>query len=429
MDEIFSSNVFDLGTDVHYAVGLQRFPSAVLKTDDRVSKKILSEETISASLSAEYFDEQDTDTDSLISSNLKSSEEGDSPRTTKELFQQHRLESEFPMIELVATKISRKSDEEQGFLEPEQEQLLMSEENELCCLPLHSSTSPAPLPPPPPLLPPLLLSQFPSPQSKSSFLPSFPLQEAWPPWSIEVFHKWPIFLSLALPAALSLFLEWGSYEVMAGFAGQLGSIQLATHGVYMNTASLAYNGPLAIADATSVLAGNYLGNNQPSDASSMVLIGVVIDSFLGLITGSILLFFLRSSWGSIFTSDADVIEAVHRYMPILFLYMFVDSVKCVTCNVLRSTGRPTVTTSGNLFCCLFVLIPTGWYLALRRGWGLIGLWGGMSIGWGVAALIYSVVLYQTDWKQQAAEAYERNRDSSNKCTDSQHLASGGDCHS
>lgn len=248
-----------------------------------------------------------------------------------------------------------------------------------------------------------------SPESRNtSFLPSFPFDETWPSWSMEVFQKWPIFLSLALPAALSLFLEWGSYEVMAGFAGQLGSIQLATHGVYMNTASLAYNGPMAIADATSVLTGNYLGKNQPTNASSMVLLGVSIDSILGLITGGILLFFLRSTWGYLFTTDIDVIIAVTKYMPILFIYMFVDSVKCVTCNVLRSTGRPAITTYGNLFCCIFILIPSGWYLAIEKGYGLIGLWGGMSIGWGLAAMIYSFVLYQTDWKQQAKDAYERN---------------------
>jgi hypothetical protein len=396
--------------------------------NDRASNMGLSKNTKATSLAANDLDDEDTDTDSLISSNshvesLKNWEGSDSPRTTKELFRQ-QLE---PMIELVETKTNCGCHEEEGLL-VEEERFLDLEGNASCCLSVTSSQyHPPPLPPTPPLLPPLLLSQLPSPLPKSSFLPSFPLHEAWPPWSMEAFHKWPIFLSLALPAALSLFLEWGSYEVMAGFAGQLGSIQLATHGVYMNTASLAYNGPLAIADATSVLTGNYLGNNQPSDASSMVLIGVGIDSFLGLITGSILLLFLRSSWGSIFTSDIDVIDAVYRYMPILFLYMFVDSVKCVTCNVLRSTGRPAITTYGNLFCCFFVLIPIGWYLALRRGWGLVGLWGGMSIGWGLAAFIYGVVLYRTDWQHQASEASERNHASKKSRNDLQQLK-GSDCH-
>jgi multidrug resistance protein, MATE family len=325
---------------------------------------------------SELTDEGDTDTDSLISS------VSTPPKPTA-------------MIELVETHPpKRETDEEMGLMTDEEDQSLISEDDE-------GSLSPPPLP--------LLPALVPSFQSNNSLLPSFPLDETWPPWSMEVFQKWPIFLSLALPAALSLFLEWGSYEVMAGFAGQLGSIQLATHGVYMNTASLAYNGPLSIADATSVLAGNALGNNQPGEAASMVLLGVVIDSFLGLITGGLLLGLLRSSWGYLFTSDPEVIQAVYRYMPILFLYMFVDSVKCVTCNVLRSTGRPAITTSGNLFCCLFVLIPLGWYLALERGWGLVGLWGGMSAGWGVGAVIYGIVLYRTDWERQAQDAFERNQ--------------------
>lgn len=360
-----------------------------------------SEDIPLENLKLEDFDEDGvTDTDSLISS-------GPSPlENSAEL-----ASRDVSMIEMISKKReSDESDEEMGLMD-ESDQLLITGV-ESCCLSMNANQGPPPpLPPPPPLLPPL---PPPSTKSRRSFLPAFPLDETWPPWSMEAFRKWPIFLSLALPAALSLFLEWGSYEVMAGFAGQLGSIQLATHGVYMNTASLAYNGPMAIADATSVLTGNYLGKNQPSDASSMVLLGVTVDSFLGLITGGILLLFLRSYWGYLFTSDIEVIRAVHQFMPILFLYMFVDSIKCVTCNVLRSTGRPGITTYGNLFCCLFILIPVGWYLALKRNWGLIGLWGGMSIGWGVAALLYSVILYQTDWSQQALEAYERNQASSKK---------------
>jgi hypothetical protein len=349
--------------------------------------------SVSSQSSDELIEEGQTDTDSLISEN--------SP-------------SLVAAIELVEKPCAKRAvtDEELGFVSEEEQSLITtsSEEDQGRGDEEEGSTDDDPSPPHLPLLPSLL----PSFASNTSLLPSFPLDETWPPWSLEVFNKWPIFLSLALPAALSLFLEWGSYEVMAGFAGQLGSIPLATHGVFMNTASLAYNGPLSIAEATSVLTGNFLGKNQPSEAASMVLLGVMIDCVLGLLTGGILLGFLRSSWGQLFTTDLEVIEAVSDAMPVFFIYLVVDSIKCVTCNVLRSTGRPAVTTTGNLICCVFVLIPLGWYLAVSRGLGLVGLWSGMSMGWGVGALIYGVVLYRTDWERQAQEAFERNQASTKK---------------
>ena len=257
----------------------------------------------------------------------------------------------------------------------------------------------------------------PSSQSTTSqfkLLPNFPFHETWPNWSSEALEKWPIFLSLALPSALSLFLEWGSYEVMAGFAGQLGTIPLATHGVFMNTASLAYNGPMAIADATSVLTGNYLGKNEPNDAKKMVLLGMMIDFCLGLITGSILLFVLRSYWGYLFTSDIEVIESVVKNMPYLFIYLIIDSMKCVTCNVIRSTGRPVLTTYGNIVCCVFIIIPLGYYTSITLQYDLIGIWLSMSVGWFVATVIYSYILYSTNWDEQAHEAYNRNKESSSR---------------
>lgn len=47
--------------------------------------------------------------------------------------------------------------------------------------------------------------------------------------------------------------------MVAGIAGQLGSVPLAVHGVFMNTSALFYLTAYAISLATSTIAGNYLG--------------------------------------------------------------------------------------------------------------------------------------------------------------------------
>ena len=40
---------------------------------------------------------------------------------------------------------------------------------------------------------------------------------------------------------------------------------------------------------------------------------------------------------------------VKQTLPVMFLYLTVDSAKCITLNVLRSTGRPLITVAGNIF--------------------------------------------------------------------------------
>jgi Na+-driven multidrug efflux pump len=76
--------------------------------------------------------------------------------------------------------------------------------------------------------------------------------------------------------------------------------------------------------------------------------GIFIDFLYGIIGGSLLLGLLRPYWGSLYTNDHDIDALVYRTLPIMFLYLVVDSSKCITLNVLRSTGRPFITVLGNI---------------------------------------------------------------------------------
>ena len=83
----------------------------------------------------------------------------------------------------------------------------------------------------------------------------------------------------------------------------------------------------------------------------------------------------------------------------MFLYIFVDATKCITLNILRSTGRPTITVIGNMISCLFILLPCGYIFAITWGWGLIGLWLAMSLAWIFATFIYFYFVYYSDWEK------------------------------
>lgn len=241
-----------------------------------------------------------------------------------------------------------------------------------------------------------------------SFLPTFPLEEAFPVWTVKVWQHWGVFLELGMPGALSLFLEWGSYELMAMIAGQLGTVELATHGVYMSTCAILYMMPQAISDATAVIAGNYLGHGDPQEAKSVIKLGIFYDMGIGLLSASLLLFVLRPYWGGIFSSDPAVQAEVYAKLPIMFVYVTIDSMKCVSLNVLRSTGRPQITMVGNILCCVCVMLPLGWYWAITLRGGLTGVWGAMTVGWACATLLYLTVLFLTDWEEQARLAAKRN---------------------
>jgi Na+-driven multidrug efflux pump len=81
----------------------------------------------------------------------------------------------------------------------------------------------------------------------------------------------------------------------------------------------------------------------------------------------------------------------------MFAYTVVDATKCIALNVLRSTGRPSITVFVNTVACLCVMLPFGYYWGVYCGYGLIGLWAGMSLAWFVATFICCGIVMRTDW--------------------------------
>ena len=195
---------------------------------------------------------------------------------------------------------------------------------------------------------------------------------------------------------------------MAGIAGQLGPVALAAHGVFMMTATLFYLAPLAIADSTSTLTGNFLGAGFPESARNVVMLGIICDFLWGLLAGSVLFFLLRPYWASLFTSDDDVRQLIYAVIPVMFCYITVDSMKCIVLVILRSTGRPTITAWGNILSCLLIMLPLGWYFGVHLEFGLVGIWASMTVGWFSAMVIYLYTIYKTDWNEQVRLAQERN---------------------
>ena len=70
---------------------------------------------------------------------------------------------------------------------------------------------------------------------------------------------------------------------------------------------------------------------------------------------------------------------------------------------MMETTRLQVTVWGNTGACLLIMLPGGWLLA--QGHGLAGLWGGMALCWTALALVYLVVILQTDWRAQVIKTH------------------------
>lgn len=209
----------------------------------------------------------------------------------------------------------------------------------------------------------------------------------------------------------SLFLlvlsRWGSYEAFAAVAARLGTELLATHSIFMSTATLFYCPPMGVATAAAMLVGQHLGAGRPNRARHVSWVALRIHALYGLGSGALLVLALRPVWGSFFTHDPAVVQSVRECLPIMALYLFFDHVKCVCMAVLRGCGRAPTTVWGNTLACWTVGFPLAFLFVLRLHTGLVGLWGSMSASWLTACVLYVSVIARTDWKGQVADAARR----------------------
>ena len=234
------------------------------------------------------------------------------------------------------------------------------------------------------------------------------MEDNWPPISRSILEDWKPFLELGISGAISLFFDWGSLELVAGIAGKLNSVTLATHGIYISTALLCDHFPLSIAHAPANLAGKFLGENNAAGCKFIVRLGMLVGFCFSLFLVSVLVFFLRPYWASYFTNVKEVQDMIYTTFPILLLYLPMESAKTMTAAMLRNTGRPGVTVIGNALVCLGVMLPVGYWVAVKLKYGLVGLWFTMAVSWFMVASVYFWILFTTDWQSQADLAYARN---------------------
>ena len=221
-------------------------------------------------------------------------------------------------------------------------------------------------------------------------------------------HGWAPLLAMGLPSALSLLVEWGTFELNAALSGRISIEALAAHSVFSQYSALFYSLPVGFAAAAATLGSNALGAGDPDTARRLVPRAYVACTLCGLLQGGTALA-LRWRIGALFSTDASVVALVGELCPVLLLYEMCDVVKCAGMVYLRETGRPGVCAKTVAVSSLGVGLPLSWWLGLGRpALGLRGVWLGMCASWLFCTCVFVTVLLRTDWEKEVNKAIARS---------------------
>lgn len=216
----------------------------------------------------------------------------------------------------------------------------------------------------------------------------------WDSRQLKLLRKLPFRLSLGpmrelirlgLPSALQMTFEVGVFTVATTLAARLSPESLAAHQIVLNTASFSFMVPLGVGAATSVLVGQSLGRGDFRGVSKNGWRGFALGC--GFMAFSCLIFLIfPSAIVGFYTHDLKVVEVGTGVMMIAAAFQLSDGCQTVATGALRGVGDTRTPAIANLVGHWLVGLPTGIFLCFRLGWGIRGLWVGLSIGLTTVAL-------------------------------------------
>lgn len=200
-------------------------------------------------------------------------------------------------------------------------------------------------------------------------------------------------IALGFPAAGQVTLEVGVFAAATALAGRLAPASLAAHQIAINIAAFTFMVPLGVASAGAVRVGQAIGRRDAPGAAragwTALLFGV---GFMSIAAASFVL--VPGALIGAFTSDEGVLRVGVSLLLVAAVFQLFDGLQGVATGVLRGLGDTRSPMLWNLAGHWFIGLPLGYTLCFTLGYGVIGLWWGLSSGLIICGVALLTVWYR-----------------------------------
>nr|CAB3501504.1 unnamed protein product [Digitaria exilis] len=239
-------------------------------------------------------------------------------------------------------------------------------------------------------------------------------RDSWVGPTTDCLRGWPAMLRLAVPTATAVCLEWWWYELMIVLSGLLPNptATVASMGILIQATSLVYVFPSSLGQGASTRVSHQLGAGRPAGARRAAAAALSIGAAVGVAAAAFMAS-VRTHWGRMFTSDADILALTAVALPIAGLCELGNCPQTAGCGVLRGSARPASGARINLASFYLVGMPVGLALAFGARMGFAGLWLGLLAAQAACAVWMARAVADTDWDVEVTRAKELTKGSSN----------------
>jgi MATE family multidrug resistance protein len=205
------------------------------------------------------------------------------------------------------------------------------------------------------------------------------------PFAIDAERMWRL-VRLGVPAALQLSLEIGVFAMASALAGRISPLAIAANQVVLNVASFVFMIPLGLSAAAAVRVGQAVGRRDPAGVRVAGTSAFILASAFMLFTAALYVIMPRQLLG-LFTRDEAVLRVGATVLLIYGAMQLFDAWQVVATGALRGLGDTRTPMVLNIIGHWVIGLPVAYWLCFNRGWGVAGLWTGLSVGLTIVGLI------------------------------------------
>lgn len=208
---------------------------------------------------------------------------------------------------------------------------------------------------------------------------------------------WPRFAEifrLGVPIGITMLFEELLFTISAFLMGLVGTLALAAHAIAMQCATVSFMVVQAIGQAATIRVGLQAGRGSPVAAYRAGWVALAMGTAF---MGAVGLFYLLApellirAFLDADTPDSDLVLALGvQFMFFAALMQVFDGGQLIASGALRGLKDVTVPMAVSLVSYWGIGLPLGIALAFWWDLGGQGLWAGILVGLGVAALLHSL---------------------------------------
>ncbi len=193
-------------------------------------------------------------------------------------------------------------------------------------------------------------------------------------------------LVLGLPAASQMLAEVGVFALATVLAGTLDPISSASHQIALNLAGIAFMIPLGVGSAGAVRVGHAVGAGDPVRAAAAGWTAILLGVAFMLGSGALFVAMPRALIG-LFSTDPAVLNVGSSLLFLAAIFQLFDGIQGVITGTLRGLGDTRTPMLVNLAAHWLLGLPVSYTLCFIVGWGVWGLWVGLSLGLIVTGIV------------------------------------------